>query len=109
MTRSEWHTTPNAQVEVATFTHEGHDCTNLGACISDTHLACYPASDGTVCDWQGNPIGTYRTLSSRPAVFFGHRSWQGSRYYYMRATVNGRTYSLRGFGVGMLARGKACK
>jgi hypothetical protein len=52
---------------------------------------------------------TISHLGSRRAIFFGHHSWQGSHFYYMRAAVNGKKYSLRGFGVGMIAKGKALK
>lgn len=111
MHRSEWQTSADgaARVEVGTFVHEGKEYAATGAAVTPDYLACYPRADGTVADWAGNVLGTYRVVSSRPAVFFGVRSWQGSRYFYMRATVGGRVYALRGFGVGMLARGKAVK
>lgn len=83
--------------------------TALGAVVSDSHIVAYPGEAGKLKDWHGNVIGTYRVLSSRPAVFFGYRSWQGSEYYFMRATVNGVEYSLRGFGEGMIAKGKRIK
>ena len=93
-----------------TFTHEGRRFTSGGAVITDTHLIAYPADNGVLKDWHGNAIGTYSIIGSRPAVFFGYRSWQGSTYYYMRAHLNnGNTYSLRGFGKGMIARGKRVK
>lgn len=80
-----------------------------GAFISDDYLVAYPAEGGILNDWHGNRIGAYAFQSSRPAVFFGRRSWIGDRYYTMRAWVNGQTYTLRGFGVGMVARGKVRK
>jgi len=92
-----------------TIEFQGRSFTAGGAAVSDTHCIAYPAKGGELHDWHGNVIGTYRVLSSRRAVFFGHRSWQGERYYFMRATVNGRQYSLRGFGVGMVAMGRALK
>lgn len=92
-----------------TITLRGRDFTANGAVITDTRLIAYPAKDGRLNDWHGNQIGTYCVLSSRPAVFFGHRSWMADRYYYMRAKVNGKLYSLRGFGEGMIATGKALK
>ena len=87
--------------------HEGRVFVAGGAVVSDGYLIAYPGDDGILNDWHGRRIGTYTVISSRPAVFFGHRSFMGPRYYYMRATVNGRTYSLRGFGVGMIAKGRA--
>src|SRR5262245_65405077 len=89
-----------------TIKHEGKTFTALGAVVSDNYLIAYPDKGGVLKDWHGNPIGTYRVISSRDAIFFGRASWAGSRYYYMRATLpDGRSYSLRGFGVGMIAKG----
>jgi hypothetical protein len=108
--RTVWTTGPQGQhVECGIVEHEGREYSAAGAYVSPEHLACYPHEDGTVRDWAGATLGTYRVISSRPAIFFGRTSWQGKRFYYMRATVRGRTYSLRGFGAGMLARGRAVK
>lgn len=106
--RGEWHETASGgRVEVGTWTHEGRTFQALGAVLDGDRLACYPHADGTVRAWSGEILGHYRTLCSRPAVFFGHRSWQGERYYYMRATLaDGSVYAIRGFGEGMIARGK---
>lgn len=92
-----------------TVEHEGKKFTSGGAVVTDSYLIAYPAKDGVLNDWHGKKLGTWRVISSRPAIFFGHHSWQGSRYYHMRATVNGKHYSLRGFGEGMVAKGKAIK
>jgi len=92
-----------------TIEFQGRSFTAGGAAVSDTYCVAYPAKGGALQDWRGNVIGTWRVLSSRPAIFFGHHSWQGEHYYYMRATVSGREYSLRGFGVGMVAMGRALK
>lgn len=101
-------TTPYIEQD-CTVTFEGRAFTSGGAVVTDTHLVAYPCQNGVLADWHGKRIGTWRELSSRPAIFFGYRSWIGNRYYYMRASVNGRAYSLRGFGVGMIAMGKAVK
>jgi hypothetical protein len=92
-----------------TIEHEDKQFSSGGAIVTDTRLIAYPSENGILNDWHGNKIGTYTVTSSRPAIFFGHHSHWGSRYYYMRATVNGKQYSLRGFGVGMVAMGKAIK
>ena len=90
-----------------TIEHEGRKFTSEGAVVTDELLIAYPDKDGILKEWHGNIIGTYSVISSRPAVFFGRRSWIGSRYYYMRAHLtDGRWYSLRGFGEGMIAKGK---
>ena len=90
-----------------TIEHEGRKFTAGGAIVTEDRLIAYPADNGQLKDWHGNVLGTYSVISSRDAVFFGHRSWWGSRYYYMRARLNnGSIYSLRGFGKGMIASGK---
>ena len=86
------------------FTHEGKSFESGGALVTDKHLIAYPSKDGDLHDWHGNKIGTYRVISERRV-----NSWQGTHYYYMRATVNGKRYSLRGFGEGMVATGKRIK
>lgn len=107
--RSVWNTGPEHRTECGIFVHEGREYSALGASVTPDRLVCYPHEDGTVRAWDGEVLGRYRILSSRPAIFFGRPSWIGSRYYCMRATVAGRTYSLRGFGVGMIATGRALK
>jgi hypothetical protein len=87
----------------------GRRITSGGAVVTDTYLRAYPSKGGVLHDWHGRPIGTWRTLSTRPAVFFGRQSFAASRYYYMRAMVDGREYSLRGFGEGMVAMGRVVK
>ena len=90
-----------------TIEHQGRTFESGGAVVTDQYLIAYPAAGSILTDWHGARIGTYSVISSRPAVFFGRRSWQGSTYYYMRATLtNGARYSLRGFGTGMIARGR---
>ena len=93
-----------------TIEHEGRKFTSGGAVITPDYLVAYPGDNGVLGDWHGNQIGTYSIIGSRPAIFFGYQSCWGSTYYYMRARLNdGSTYSLRGFGKGMIARGKRCK
>ena len=89
--------------------HDGHVFEHGGGMVNEGYLLGYPHKDGTFRLWDGQIIGTYQWRSSREAIFFGHRSWVGSRYYYGRAQVRGAEYAIRGFGVGMLARGKRIK
>jgi len=92
-----------------TISHAGRSYTANGAVVTADRVVAYPGANGILNDWHGQPIGTYHVISSRPAVFFGHRSWMADRYFYMRATINGVRYSLRGFGEGMIATGKRIK
>ena len=91
------------------FEHEGRKFEAGGAVVTPDYLVAYPAADGRLNDWHGNEIGRYTVVSSRRAVFFGRMSHWGERFYYMRAIVDGQVYSIRGFGVGMIARGKAMR
>ena len=77
--------------------------------MTPERIVAYPAQDGILRDWHGRQIGTYSVVSTRRAIFFGRSSWQGSHYSYMRARVGDAMYSLRGFGVGMIATGKRIK
>lgn len=100
---------PSAGVEIGIVEHEGKEFAAYGAVVTADHATAYPGKGGKMLDWSGNEIGTYRILSSRPAVFFGHRSYLSDRQYFIRATIGGRVYSGRGFGVGMVWNGKAVK
>jgi len=97
-----------------TIEHEGRKFTSGGAHIDPVYLIGYPASPegyqptagvrcngGPLCDWHGNVIGSWRATRSWPV-----RSWIGSRMFQIYATVQGRTYTGRGFGTGMLFRGR---
>ena len=101
----------NTYIETdCTITHEGKAFTSGGAYASDDYLIAYPAANGVLTDWHGRPIGEWKTVATRRAVFFGYESWQGSTYYFMRARLtDGRAYALRGFGQGMIARGRRIK
>lgn len=92
-----------------TVKHKDKEFTAGGAIVSDDYCICYPGKDGRLNDWHGRQIGVYKIVSSRPAVFFGYRSYMADRYYYMRAKIDGRVYAIRGFGIGMIARGKRIK
>lgn len=92
-----------------TVNFQGRSFESGGAAVSDDYAIAYPDGKGNLNDWHGNKIGTYWVVSSRPAVFFGQHSWQGSRYFYMRGTIGARTYAFRGFGAGMIAKGKRMK
>ena len=93
-----------------TVEHEGHSYTSGGAAISDHYIIAYPYKDGSLRDWHGGTLGRWYEVSRRPAIFFGYWSHMSTTYHYMRARlIDGRCYSLRGFGVGMVATGKRIK
>lgn len=84
-----------------TIEHDGRTFESGGAFVSDTHLVAYPGADGVLNDWHGNPIGTWRAVSS-----WRVDSYIGTRMYAMRASVDGATYHGRGFGKGCILRGR---
>lgn len=65
---------------------------------------CAYASEGQVSVWTGLPLGRLEWRSSRP-----NSGYVSSRYYYGRAWVGGREYSVQGNGDGMMCRMKAIK
>lgn len=100
-----------------TFTHEGHTFESGGAAFNDAYLIAYPSDEVTnhgyaLKDWHGNIIGTWRKVSSVASwrMFGRGGSYMGDTYYFMRGKLtDGREYALRGFGVGMVAKGKRVK
>jgi len=108
-TRTETQATPEGFAQIGIVIHNGREFASGGGYVDDSRIVCYP-DKGRAFDWNGKDLGSYRVISSRQAVFFGVRSWQGERYYFARVTLHdGRVYSVRGFGDGMVATGKRCK
>jgi hypothetical protein len=93
-------TTPYVEQD-CTFTHEGTPYTFGGAVITPDRIVAYPAADGVLKTWHGDVIGTWRAVASWPV-----RSWMGSRMYQIEARALGFTYTGRGFGEGMIYRGR---
>lgn len=84
-----------------TIEHEGRKFTNGGAVVTDEVLIAYPGENGVLNDWHGQPLGTWRVLSS-----WRVRSWIGSTMYSIECRVKGVRYVGRGFGKGMSMRAK---
>lgn len=99
--RSETIETPNGRIEIATVEMDGREFTALGAVVTEDSATGY-INGSDLTDWESKRIGSVRVVSSWPMP----RSWQGSRMYQIEATINGIVYTGRGFGNGMLWRGK---
>lgn len=84
-----------------TIEHEGRKFEAGGAVVTNDVLIAYPRENGILGDWHGEPIGTWRVLSS-----WRVNSYIGSRMYSIEARVNGVRYVGRGFGLGMSLRAK---
>ena len=90
--------------EIGIIIHEGREYASRGATVTPTYAVAYPGKDGILKNWGGKAIGTWKAVASWPI-----RSYMGSRMYQIRAWIDGRCYTGRGFGEGMLWRGKVCK
>lgn len=86
----------------ARFEHAGRTFTANGASVTESHCVAYLASGGVLTDWQGTPIGTWLTVAS----WRTSRSYLSDHMLQVWATVQGRTYTGRSAGVGMLYRGR---
>lgn len=74
--------------------------------VTPDYAIGYMSSDmSRVTDWHGEVIGDHvRVVSSWPID-----SYLSSRQYHIECTINGRRYTGRTMGAGMLWRGKAKK
>lgn len=105
MTRSKFETCGTAKVELATFSHEGRDFTAVGSVVDPGagFLQGYVSSDGrTLMRWDGSVICPLKEVSR---FRIPCPNWpKGTEIRAYRAVVDGRTYSGRGSGPGMLLR-----
>jgi hypothetical protein len=83
------------------FTHEGKTFSAGGAVVTPDYLIAYPGKDGVLHDWHGNAIGRWASVSS-----WRVNSYMGERMHQIEATVDGTRYTGRGFGVGMIYKGR---
>ena len=90
--------------EIGIIVHEGKEFAARGAVVTPTYAVAYPGKGGILQNWEGKAIGTWRAIASWPI-----RSYMGSRMYQIRAWIDGRCYTGRGFGEGMIWRGKVRK
>ena len=89
-------------------TFQGRTFESGGAMITDDFIIGYPTKDGRLLNWNGTELlGHIRITGAWPAVFFGKRSWMGEHLFQIEVkTLDGVFYTGRGFGSGMLYRGK---
>ena len=86
-----------------TITYDGCTFESGGAAIFGDRAIAYLSTDmRRVTTWRGADIGPARVVSSWPMP----RSWISSRQYQVEATINGRVYTGRTMGGGMLWCGK---
>lgn len=118
-TRSVW--SEDGKSELGILVHEGKEYPALGSLVTETHAVGYPTGfqvsrvtdhrishsyahgTGKLLSWGGKELGSCRVV----------RSWRmplscytGSHMYQIEACIAGIWYTGRGFGNGMLWRGK---
>ena len=110
MSRSEWKQEGEVRAETGIFTHEGREFPSGGAFVSPTHAIGYPhfpgadrivGTCGEMRGWDGQRLGTCRVVAR-----WHIQSWVGSYMHQIEATIDGRTYTGRGMGEGMIWRGR---
>ena len=83
------------------FEFQGRKFESGGAFVSPEYVIAYPGKDGVLKSWHGKPLGTWKAVASWPV-----RSYIGSTMYQIEAIIDNIVYTGRGFGEGMLYRGK---
>ncbi len=87
-----------------TFEFEGRSFESGGAVVTPGYIFAYPAADGVLRDWHGREIGSWREVSR-----WRMAQWSPAGGWFMlqiEARVGGVLYTGRGFGVGMVYRGR---
>lgn len=102
-------TTPDGMAVLGIVEHNGKTFTAGGGHISDAYCYCYPKADGTVGTWDG-PIEGARIIKRTT-----YRQWNPfsgfheSRTCYRIKLADGRIYSGRNSGDGMLLKARRVK
>jgi hypothetical protein len=87
------------------FNFKGKTFKSDGAQIIGDHIIAYLGKNGELTAWKGKKIGTYRFVSSWATP----NSYISSRMYQVEAMVNGKVYTGRSAGAGMIFKGKIKK
>ena len=88
-----------------TIEHEGRKFTSGGAIVTPERIIAYLGKAGTLTDWHGQQIGTYRITST----WCTPRSWFSSTVSQVHAHVDGVNYTGRSAGEGCVFAGKRRK
>lgn len=95
-----------------TFTAQGRSFTAGGAYVTDERAIAYPKLEreyvgarGDLTDWHGNVIGKCVVT----AMWRTPRSYVSSHMLQIAGTIDGRKYTGRGAGNGMVWKGKRTK
>lgn len=92
--------------ENCTYTFEGKEFTSGGSYIDDNVIVAYLGENGELHNWHGEHIGSYKAT----AVWRTPNSYISNVMYQIHATLNdGRMYTGRSAGRGMIFRGKRTK
>lgn len=89
-----------------TIEFEGRTFTSGGAVVTDDYIVGYMSSDMTKLQtWHGDVISDVVTITGKWRI----NSWVSSHMYQVRVNVNGKWFTGRTCGSGMIARLKPCK
>ena len=104
-TKTEKHQSGMCEIEVGTIELEGREFSALGSVVCPDYLAAYLSKDNELTTWEGEVIGTWRKVASWriPNGVWSNEMWQ------VEAIVEGRVFTGRSMGEGMLYRGKPKK
>ena len=86
----------------ACFAFQGQTFCADGALVTEDRCAAYLGERGELVDWRGRRIGRYRITARWPTP----RSWLAAHMCQVEAHVEGRIYTGRSCGEGMLYRGR---
>ncbi len=81
--------------------HAGRQFESGGAVITSDFIVAYPKANGWLCDWHGNTIGAWRIVAK-----WRVNSYVGLHMHQIESLVDGVVYTGRGFGEGMIYKGK---
>jgi len=85
-----------------TISFQGQDFTSGGAIVSEQFITAYLGKSGSLTDWHGKQIGTYRILSTWRTP----RSYVSSTMSSVECFVDGVRYVGRSAGLGMVINAK---
>ena len=84
--------------------HQGRKFCAGGAVVTSEHIIAYPKENGVLGDWNGNAIGTWRSVAN-----WRVNSYMGIYLHQIEAVVGKVRYTGRGFGIGCIYRGRRKK
>lgn len=92
--------------EIGIVEFQGKEFAARGASIVGDRAVAYCSKGGVLTEWAGKPIGTWHAVTSWRLPL---TAWISDRMYQIEAVIDGRVYTGRGCGEGMVWRGRLKK